>query len=201
MAGKVGYTTPSVMTLMGSPLSSFDGAFLPTGVYPSNLSFDFKVLNTLDNWYVICGTPQNCAVQYKRDYTGLLYDVSSPNVFRDQLIEFHVNAKATQDVNGTPADALFPFRSMSLGSTLVDQAELYDDGDRLAAWSHDVLPGFVGSEYPGIDSTPNVLFHNGYLQTLPSATHCNFAGDDCYTVKTHARIDSVSAASGYISGG
>jgi hypothetical protein len=35
MAGKIGYTMPSVMTLMGSPLSSFDGAFLPTGVYPS----------------------------------------------------------------------------------------------------------------------------------------------------------------------
>lgn len=104
-------------------------------------------------------------------------------------------------MNGTPAEALFPFRSMSLGSTLVDQAELYIDGTRIQTWGHDVLPGYVGNQYPGLDSTPRILFHNGYLQNLDSSIHCNFAGDDCYSVKTHARIDGISAGSGFVTGG
>ena len=31
--------------------------------------------------------------------------------------------------------------------------------------------------------------------------HCNFAGDDCWYVKTHPKIDTVSATSGYMTGG
>lgn len=46
------------------------------------------------------------------------------NVYKDQLIEFHVNAKNTQSKNGTPADA-WPFREIRLGQTLV----WWSDGD------------------------------------------------------------------------
>jgi hypothetical protein len=31
--------------------------------------------------------------------------------------------------------------------------------------------------------------------------HCNFAGDDCWYIKTHPKIDTISAASGYMTGG
>jgi len=34
-----------------------------------------------------------------------------------------------------------------------------------------------------------------------SAKHCNFAGDECWYVRTHPKIESVSAASGYTTGG
>ena len=40
---------------------------------------------------------------------------------------------------------------------------------------------------------------NAYLRE--SAKHCNFAGDDCWYVKTHPKIDSITAADGYITGG
>lgn len=40
---------------------------------------------------------------------------------------------------------------------------------------------------------------NAYLRE--SAYHCNFAGDDCWYIKTHPKIDSISAADGYITGG
>jgi hypothetical protein len=35
----------------------------------------------------------------------------------------------------------------------------------------------------------------------PSARHCNFAGDECWYVRAHPVIDSISSASGYTSGG
>ena len=34
-----------------------------------------------------------------------------------------------------------------------------------------------------------------------SAKHCNFAGDDCWYVKTHPKIDTISAVDGYKTGG
>ena len=40
---------------------------------------------------------------------------------------------------------------------------------------------------------------NAYLRD--SAKHCNFAGDDCWYVKTHPKIDSISAEDGYTTGG
>ena len=71
-----------------------------------------------DNWYVTCGTSSNCRLNYLRDYTPYLTAVTPANVYKDQLIEFHVNAKNTQSSNGTPADE-WPFREIRLGNTLV----------------------------------------------------------------------------------
>lgn len=40
---------------------------------------------------------------------------------------------------------------------------------------------------------------NAYLRE--SAKHCNFAGDDCWYIKTHPKIDAISAVDGYTTGG
>ena len=63
-----------------------------------------KVLNMADNWYVSCLNSLNCLMEYHRDYTPYLYATTPSNVYKDQLIEFHVNPKATQNTRGTPAD-------------------------------------------------------------------------------------------------
>lgn len=36
---------------------------------------------------------------------------------------------------------------------------------------------------------------------MRSMTHCNFAGDDCWTVRVHPRIKSVAFNTGYTTGG
>jgi len=36
---------------------------------------------------------------------------------------------------------------------------------------------------------------------LPTSQTCNFAGDDCWKVRTHAKIESLSAGQGYKNGG
>ena len=40
---------------------------------------------------------------------------------------------------------------------------------------------------------------NAFLRD--SSKHCNFAGDECWYVRTHPKIDSVSSSSGYTTGG
>ncbi len=36
---------------------------------------------------------------------------------------------------------------------------------------------------------------------MESSKHCNFEGTDCWYVKTHPKIDSISEADGYLTGG
>lgn len=36
---------------------------------------------------------------------------------------------------------------------------------------------------------------------MPSSMHCNFVGDDCWRVKTHAKINNLSHNSGLNTGG
>jgi hypothetical protein len=43
--------------------------------------------------------------------------------------------------------------------------------------------------------------YNGYAINAPTSSHCNFAGDDCWSVRTHPKIEGVSASSGFTSGG
>jgi len=103
MAGFIGYTSPSVMELFKTDFDSFNGGNLPNGVTPP-LDFTVKVSNTDDGWYVGCGNKDNCLMRYSRDYTPYLYAVTPANVYKDQIVEFQVNPKNTQTVQGTPAD-------------------------------------------------------------------------------------------------
>lgn len=43
--------------------------------------------------------------------------------------------------------------------------------------------------------------YNGFAQKTTSARHCNFKGDDCWSVRTHPKIEGISAGSGYTTGG
>jgi len=67
-------------------------------------------------------------------------------------------------------------------------------------WVRNGVDGYVGNQYPG-NSEPSILFRQGYAVTLDSATHCNYAGDDCWRVKTVPMIYTVSATEGYTNGG
>ena len=51
------------------------------------------------------------------------------------------------------------------------------------------------------NSVPEVRFRVGNAFLRDSSWHCNFAGDDCWYVKTHPRIDAISQVDGYTTGG
>jgi hypothetical protein len=122
------------------------------------------------------------------------------------LIEFHVNAKNTQSSNGTPADA-WPFREIRLGNTLVywgsdDSTDgTVTQDKRLAGYTHATIEAIVGDQLPAANSEPKLLFYPGYAYNLPSSKTCNFAGDDCWTVRSHPKLESLSSNAGYTNGG
>ena len=58
----------------------------------------------------------------------------------------------------------------------------------------------AGLTKPG-DSKPDIRFRVGDSVLRDSAKHCTFAGDDCWYVRTHPTIKSISEHSGYTTGG
>jgi hypothetical protein len=62
------------------------------------------------------------------------------------------------------------------------------------------LPTYSGDQHVG-NSIPEIRFRVGNAYLRESAKHCNFAGDDCWYVKTHPKIDTISATTGFKTGG
>lgn len=48
---------------------------------------------------------------------------------------------------------------------------------------------------------PKVLFWNGLAMLMRRSTHCNFANDECWRVRVHPTITSISSNTGYTTGG
>jgi hypothetical protein len=58
----------------------------------------------------------------------------------------------------------------------------------------------VGDQQPG-NHMPKLVFNTGLQTNEHGSTHCNFAGDDCWTIKTHPKIDQINFDQGMRSGG
>ena len=54
---------------------------------------------------------------------------------------------------------------------------------------------------PAKDVMPRALFKAGDSFIRASAKHCNFKGDECWNVRVHPVIESISASEGYAIGG
>ena len=54
---------------------------------------------------------------------------------------------------------------------------------------------------PNDNLKPNLMFYNGFQHDMPSLETCTYAGDDCWKVRVHPKIDEVSETEGYNTGG
>ena len=164
------------------------------------LGFIVKVHNHADTAIIPCpGSMANCRINYRKRYTPMLHDVSPSNVYLDQRIDLMINAMAANQDNVMKPDG-DPVDFIKFSGTRNDFEELWDNTKRLQAYKVDVLASRSGDQPPG-NSVPEVRFRVGNAFLRGSSKHCNFAGDDCWYIKTHPKIDSVSAASGFITGG
>ncbi len=116
------------------------------------------------------------------------------------MVQFRVNIKSAGGTQGTPADE-WPFREIRLGKNLVDWSETVAQDQRLSAWNIDSINAYVTDQQPALNTEPALLFYPGYAINMPTSKHCNFAGDDCWTVRTHPKIEGISQNSGYTTGG
>ena len=102
--------------------------------------------------------------------------------------------------NVTPAGRL-PMEELSFDGVLNNWEDTIDEETRYSNWRIRNLRALVGDQKPNRNTEPRARFITGDTEMRPSSEHCNFAGDDCWQVRTHAKIESISANSGNTSGG
>ena len=129
-----------------------------------------------------------------------------PNqVYKDQPIDWVINIQFVHRYATSSDDD--PFEELS-----IDGANIYfidvldnDEDDRLARRLSsnrlDRIQGYVSDQKPAKSSVARARFTTGDSFIRKTALHCNFVGDECWNVRTHARIDSLSMSTGYKNGG
>ena len=159
------------------------------------------VYNEADKTTISCpeSNEAKCRIQYRFRYTPLLHDVSPSNVYLDQQLSLRINPMASHYSTVIKSDA-DPVDFIKFSGTRCDSEDLFDNSWRMSSFTVGDLPTRSGDQHPG-DSIPEVRFRTGNAYLRDSSMHCNFAGDECWYVRTHPKIDSVSAASGYTTGG
>ena len=84
----------------------------------------------------------------------------------------------------------------------LDTSDRYVDvGQNLSGYRPDEYSLISGDQKPNKASKVRARFITGDSYIRDLAQHCNFAGDECWNVRTHAVIDSISADSGSVDGG
>jgi hypothetical protein len=93
-------------------------------------------------------------------------------------------------------------KELSLGGQLTDWSDTIDNYTPFWGWNvGQRLTTYVTDQEPTNDAKPRALFKTGDSYIRHTAKHCNFEGDDCWNVRVHPVIDSISAATGYVTGG
>jgi hypothetical protein len=100
----------------------------------------------------------------------------------------------------TPSD-FFPMQELSIDRTNVNWEGLINHQTRLIKNTLGKLPAIVGSQKAKKSSDVVARFRSGHAYKRSTAQHCNFAGDDCWYIRTHPKIESISATEGYSTGG
>jgi hypothetical protein len=88
-----------------------------------------------------------------------------------------------------------PFYYLKIGKDLTDWEGLIDVKTKLTANRIQSVPTTIGESSPSKSEDPDVnlsMFGRAFIRE--SAKHCNFKGDDCWTVRIHPRIDKISSA-------
>ena len=99
----------------------------------------------------------------------------------------------------TPAD-YFPVQEMKLDRSNCDWEGLFDSRTRFTKHNLGKLPAYVGSPKPTKSANVVTRFMSGYAFNRWTALHCNYDGSDCWNVRIHPKIESISANTGYQNG-
>ena len=96
-----------------------------------------------------------------------------------------------------------PVKDIALGDTLVDYGDtLTKDTVKPSGWSYSHFWTKVSPQQEkNLNLSPKVRFTPGYAINTEQAKTCNFSNTDCWEVRVHPHIDSVSTSEGYNSGG
>lgn len=199
--GKLAFTTPSVKDLFNADLDAFNGlATLPNGWSRFSVNMWASIMNAATGERMNCQNDDNCLLKYAREYTPVITDIVPNQMYKDQKVDWYVNVQKVHHEDVTPEGRL-PMEELSIDGFLNNWEETIDGDTRLLSWRDDNLRAIVGDQKPNKNSQPRARFITGDSLLRKTSEHCDFTGNDCWTVRTHAKIDSISANQGNTNGG
>ena len=104
------------------------------------------------------------------------------------------------DSSITPSD-FFPMQELSIDRMNTNWEGMVSHQTRLNRYTLGKLSAVVGNQKANKNSDVVARFRSGNAYKRSTAQHCNFAGDDCWYVRSHPKIDSISTTSGSTEGG
>lgn len=188
--GKLSVFIPSLETLTSIPKASLDSF--------TTMDFEASVMTSSTENHT-CITSSNCKVRYRIDYTPVIYYTTPSAVYFDQDVQFQIDAKNTQYLVG---DDDYPVEELRIHNSLLTTEDIIDTDTSVSGYAIGHLRGLVGDNDVTASVEPSALFKAGYAFVHPITSRtCNVDMSDCYTIRTLAKIDSVSANQGYKNGG
>lgn len=207
MSGLLAYTVPSAIDIFSNTKKTytyydFNDLTLPSAngraTGQNLLNFEVSVQNG-EGTLACTSKFGNCRVRYDEVYTPQYTDTIPNQVTYGMTINMVMNANRCHYALPVDWD---PFYYLKIGKTLTEWEGLIDSGKRLPDWIINPVTTVVGKNPPSKSVDPDVNFSMfGKPRLMESSRHCSFDGTECWRIRVHPKIDSISAAQGYLQGG
>lgn len=103
--------------------------------------------------------------------------------------------------NDKPSDQIL-INYMKVGATSMDTEAYITEDTFPNRWNYRHLSGALPDDiFANANLKPTIGFTRGETYSVPSSEYCNIDKTDCYHVRVHPNIKTVSANTGYIGGG
>jgi len=198
--GAIAYRLPSMATLFGKEERFFDNF--------SDLKFYLQVLTV--NKYGTTTTltcPSNiiykCELIVSQAYTPVTYYLNPPVLYFGAKTEIWFDPKSVPGLisEDLPSDEM-QFINVKINDNLLDFEGTVQSTTRFNGYNQNKATGVVGIGPTGDHQKFSMLWEVGLSDMQEGwGERCNFDQSYCYFVKTLPKIDSISANSGYQSGG
>lgn len=229
-AGQLAYTTPSALDLLKNfpnPPSFYDlnrykwPAAFPASTLSAeqqpinpnflatvnNLVFDLNIIN--DQGKLACASAySSCQVVYREDYTPQLVDVLPNQLWAGAPVTLALEARNCHKnlPTGLPPFHYNRIDGINFDTTQWPATDVATTGENIEIdrlpYDLGFLNRFVGPNKPTKSAKLELSFTRFGKPTIKnSAKHCNWAGTDCWTIRIHPKIDSISANTGFLNGG
>jgi hypothetical protein len=163
----------------------------------SSITMNVKVDNGADET-LTCASSGKCQVKYSWSYTPRWSEMSPAVLYPGMMSTIFVNPKYCGNYRKDDE----PMLDWRVGGAMVDMTGYMDEFTTLYNRVN-YVKGKIMTEERSLDADVRALFHGcGFSHRDDGDGHrCNVDQSDCYTVRVHPTIESISQAGGYTSGG
>jgi IPT/TIG domain len=196
--GKLEYTSPSWMSLYSLPYEAFDGYdWMTFSTYLVDVNSMSGMTNTLK-----CQTASRCYVTLSRSYTPQLYSLVPRVMHHGSEVDWVIDPRSVQEVKNAIE---LPFTSVTVGKQQMsfDDFSLFmNESSSMDTWTKNWVRSMAYQVEPSASQDVNFKFRAGNaFQRDASMIQCDITNTTCYKAKVVPVIESVSASSGFTTGG